>query len=34
MLARELKTHVGQSGYVEFVPELATGALGKTEIIE
>lgn len=34
MLARELKTHVGKSGYVEFVPELATGALGETEIIE
>jgi hypothetical protein len=33
-LALELKTHVGQSGYVEFIPELATGDLGEREIIE
>jgi hypothetical protein len=33
-LARELKTHIGQSGYVEFIPELATGGLGEREIIE
>jgi hypothetical protein len=33
-LARELKTHIGKSGYVEFIPELQTGALGEREIIE
>jgi hypothetical protein len=34
ILARELKTHIGKSGYVEFVPELAMGGLGEREIIE
>jgi hypothetical protein len=33
-LARALKNHIGKSGYVEFIPELAMGGLGEREIIE
>jgi hypothetical protein len=33
-LARDLKSHIGVLGYVEFIPELATGGLGEVEIIE
>lgn len=32
-LAQDLKAHIG-SEYVEFIPELATGGLGETEIID